>query len=183
MKSIFEEGVKAKDNGIDLYMCQLGGAWQSVNEMKQEMNNWGHKDAEFVVLFRFPYEYLATNTPSPFDTRRFGVFYNEGKSDDFSERGTYDTKFIIGAYDRSTGNLIENPNYADIDDPDVKKELDAKFTNVVSENQRVLDEMSPSRVGSPLKGGVADEMNTGASTRGDNTESNSAADEWVEFFA
>ena len=112
--TIFEDGLRSKDNSLYLTTIglstptpeivqqyqELGIPIPTISDLKNQFNNWPHKDSKKIIIARIPTEYINTmGDRSDLDGEMYGAFMKE-TVDEMGKKTTYlNPKFIIGCFD------------------------------------------------------------------------------------
>lgn len=164
VESIFDEGVK----GFESLGSMLGenrdekvvgstdltdntvGLWSSMEgeldftKMKEKLDNWPHRNAENIILMRFPIEYYHGYTEV--GSERTQAYFTEHKDKNGQATNYIDRRFIIGNYNAATGQVELNPHFEPDISGDFKKELDERLRKVQEQTERrhnAIDETNP----------------------------------------
>lgn len=114
VNSIFEEGLRTKDNslyfttiGLDTPTPEiirnheeLGIEAPSISAIENQFNNWQHQDSKKIIIARVPSEYINfSGNRSDLDGEMFGAFMDEKLGKDGKITNYLNPAFIIGCYD------------------------------------------------------------------------------------
>lgn len=163
--SILGQGLLAggydRDTDMDSNFLPLGG--NDLENLEDSLNHWGHKDAQFIVLFRVPVKYKL---PFRYGTKEmYSVFYHNGQddiereannepeddgwdeeesSDDLdsdSIKGVYESNYIYGYYDANTGFVHKNSSYnGSLDNPADVAYMESVYDSIKSEYLSTIPE-------------------------------------------
>lgn len=154
IESIFNEGVK----GFESLGSMIGenrknevvgstdltdntvGLWSSMEgelnfqKLKEQLDNWPHRNAKNVILMRLPIEYYHPYTEV--GSERTQAYFTEHADKNGQATNYIDKRFIIGNYDAETGNVELNPHFEPNISGDFKKELDERLKEVQEQTRK-----------------------------------------------
>ena len=123
---IFSEGLRTKDNSLYFTAVglstptteikkqhkELGIPEPSIEDLKNQLNNWQHLNSKRIIIARLPIEYINVNgDTSDMDGERFGAFYIEEVQQNGKTTNYLDPKFIVGCYDAEKQLVRLNKNF------------------------------------------------------------------------
>jgi len=153
VESIFKEGVRGYESlgsmvGEDRDSRVVGstdltnntvGLWSSLegdidfSKMKEKLDNWPHRNAENVILMRFPLDYYHMYTDLP--TERTQAYFVEHEDAQGRPTNYIDRRFILGNYNAKTGVVELNPHFEPEISGEFKEELDARLEKVKKQTE------------------------------------------------
>lgn len=96
------------DTAMSLFSAIYGDKPDMAN-IRDKLDHWKHRDAQNIILMKFPVEFA--NTETSVNAEHYRPFFVQ-KRDSFGQmRNFVDPRFIIGSYDRETGLVEMNENF------------------------------------------------------------------------
>ena len=123
--SIFENGLRTKDNslyltsiGLDVPTPELKALAKETNseeptmeKLKDSLDHWPHLDSKDIIIVRVPTKYINTlGDRGDMNSEMFGAFMKEVPTDN-KIVNYVDPKFVLGCYDRDKGKIRLNPAF------------------------------------------------------------------------
>ena len=140
VKSIFEKGLRTKDNS--LYYTTIGLDKLNVDDLKTKLDNWPHLNSERIILMRIPLEYINIYGDSAdLDGEKYGAFMvtrQEGNKN----VNYLNSKFILGSYDRETKLVTLNPTFEKELSEETKEELTHNYKKVLEKFKEKIERQS-----------------------------------------
>ena len=130
VKSIFENGLRTKDNS--LYYTSVGIDTSNIAKLETRLNNWEHCNSKKIIIIRLPIKYINIyGDQADLDGERYGAFMIkrniDGKIINF-----VDPKFIVGCYDVERNEFEFNPQF--------EKELtEESIENLIKQYRETLE--------------------------------------------
>lgn len=120
IESIFNYGLKCKDNKLFWTSIELGSGTKIDDECKGMLKNWPHKKSEIVIIVSLPKKYLIYPN-SHFGTdanKEIAYYYMPNitrellkKYPQLSHTSFVMPEFVAGYYDSINDNFVSNPKY------------------------------------------------------------------------
>lgn len=109
VKSIFENGLRTKDNS--LFYTSIGLDTSDFDNLETKLNNWEHCESKKIILIRIPIEFInVIGDTADLNGERYGAFMIQ-KDESGKIRNYVDPKFIVGCYDASTHKFECNDKF------------------------------------------------------------------------
>lgn len=157
VKSIFENGLRTKDNS--LYYTSIGLDTGDFDNLETKLNNWKHCESKKIILIRIPIEFInVIGDTADLNGERYGAFMIE-KAENGKIRNYVDSKFIVGCYDSVTHEFEYNDKFERVLRKETLETLGKQYkealektkarlqriemTNNMIENQSIKDEVNP----------------------------------------
>lgn len=124
--SIFNKGLRTKDNSLYFTTIvlstptpeiketnrELGIKEPTMEDLKNQLNNWQHLDSKKIIIARLPIEYINNNGDhADLDGEQFGAFYIQDIQPNGKVTYYLDPKFIVGCYDAEKQLVRMNKNF------------------------------------------------------------------------
>ena len=163
VNSIFEKGLRTKDNSFCFTSIllstptpelieknkELGIAPPTISSLKNDLNNWQHKESKKIIVARLPLEYINWHGDrDDHDGEMYGAFMNDVKQENGTVNYYLDSRYILGCYNAFTQTFRINKNYEKVLTERTKKKLQIGFLKAVkkTETRRARElEMFPIR--------------------------------------
>lgn len=112
--SIFNDGLRTKNNSlyyttiglstptpeIKEQLKELGMPEPTIEDLKNQFNNWQHQDSKKIIIARVPTEYInKIGERSDLDGEMFGAFYTQKLQPNGQATNYLDPRFIVGCFD------------------------------------------------------------------------------------
>lgn len=155
--SIFEKGLRTKDNSLYFTTVVLSTPTEEIIEknkeigiepptmesFKKQLNNWEHFDSKKIIIARIPTDYVNwLGNSSDIDGERYGAFMNEIIQDNGQVNYYLDSKFIIGCYDRDTESIRINSKFEKELTKETIEKLQERYLNILKEIKERFMKMS-----------------------------------------
>jgi hypothetical protein len=111
VNSIFKNGLRASHTSI--FYTSIGlEVDKDLKKFKAKLDNWQHLDSENIILMKLPNQYFNILGDSmDLDCERTGAFVNQRVDEKGNITYYLDPKFILGSYNRNTGQVTINPSF------------------------------------------------------------------------
>lgn len=136
--SIFSNGLRAKDNSLYFttiglstptpeiiqQYAELGIPAPTLEDLKNQMNNWQHQDSKKIIIARIPTEYInMMGDRSDLDGEMYGAFMTEKEDLSGNKTSYLDPKFIIGCFDVEKQQVKLNKSFESTLSPETIERL------------------------------------------------------------
>lgn len=147
---IFEQGLRTKNNSLYFTTMALSTPTPeirkqyqelelpepSIADLKKQLNNWPHLNAQKIIIIRIPTEYINNfGDRTDLDGEMFGAFYNSERQNNGELVYYLDPKFIIGCFDTEQQMVKLNPHFERILSPATKAKLQKKYKIAIKKTQ------------------------------------------------
>lgn len=161
VNSIFEEGLRTKDNSlyfttiglstptpeiIEQYQ-KLGMESPSMEGLKRQFNNWSHADSKKIIIARIPIEYInEASDRSDIGGERYGAFMIEEMDISGKITNYLDPRFIVGCFDVETQMVRLNKAFEKELSESAIKQLEEKYKRFVKKTQARIDKIQSENI-------------------------------------
>lgn len=141
-RGILQEGLNVggpgRDTDIDSNFVYLAN--NNPDKLRDSIENWEHKDADYIVLYRIPFEYKIPSANMQ-GAETYSMFYEPKDNDSNANSGKYNKDFAFAYIDVNTGLVYKNNKYkGNLDDPDQKAEMENKYQFLRNETaNKIID--------------------------------------------
>lgn len=91
---------------------EIGMAEPTIEDLKNQFNNWPHQDSKKIIIARIPTKYInKAGDRSDLDGEMFGAFYTQKRQPNGQETNYLDSKFIVGCFDVDKQAVRLNKNF------------------------------------------------------------------------
>ena len=147
--SIFNEGLRTKNNSlyyttiglstptpeIKEQLQELGMPEPTIEDLKNQFNNWQHQNSKKIIIARVPTEYInKAGERSDLDGEMFGAFYTQKLQPNGHETNYLDSKFIVGCFDVEKQAVRLNKNFERTLTPETIEQLKEKYKKAVEKS-------------------------------------------------
>lgn len=155
--SIFSKGLRTKDNSlyfttiglstptpelIEQYK-ELGLPEPSIEDLKNQFNNWQHQDSKRIIIARIPTEYInQMGDRSDRDGEMFGAFYTQEIQSNGNTTNYLDPKFIIGCFDVEKQAVRLNKNFERTLTPETIEKLKEGYKKALEKTKERINSSS-----------------------------------------
>lgn len=144
--SIFNEGLRTKNNSlyyttiglstptpeIKAQLKEIGMQEPTIEDLKNQFNNWQHQDSKKIIIARIPTEYInKAGDRSDLDGEMFGAFYTQKSQPNGQETNYLDPKFIVGCFDVDKQAVRLNKNFEKALTPETIEQLKENYKKAV----------------------------------------------------
>ncbi len=144
--SIFNEGLRTKNNSlyyttiglstptpeIKAQLKEIGMQEPTIEDLKNQFNNWQHQDSKKIIIARIPTEYInKAGDRSDLDGEMFGAFYTQKSQPNGKETNYLDPKFIVGCFDVDKQAVRLNKNFEKTLTPETIEQLKENYKKAV----------------------------------------------------
>lgn len=153
VKSIFETGLRTKDNSLYFTSVglstptpelieqskELGTEEPTIERLKRTLDNWEHQESKKIIIARIPTEYINSLGDScDRDGEMYGAFFTERE---VAGKVTYylDPKFILGCYDAEKESVVLNKNYELLLTQETIEQLKKGYKKALEKTRRRVD--------------------------------------------
>lgn len=152
--SIFSEGLRTKNNSLYYttiglttptpenkeLMSEIGMPEPTIENLKNQFNNWQHQDSKKIIIARVPTEYINTiGERSDLDGEMYGAFYIQELQPNGQETNYLDPKFIVGCFDVEKQAVRLNKKYERTLSPETIKRLKENYKKTLEKTKARLD--------------------------------------------
>lgn len=156
VNSIFQEGLRTKDNSLYFTTIglstptpeliaqyqKLGIELPTIEGLKQQLNNWSHRDSKKIIIARIPIEYINEMADrSDIGGERYGAFVIEEIGANGKITNYLDPKFIVGCFDVETQMVKLNKTFEKELSETTIKQLKEKYKKVLQKTRVRLEQM------------------------------------------
>ncbi len=144
--SIFNEGLRTKNNSlyyttiglstptpeIKAQLKEIGMQEPTIEDLKNQFNNWQHQDSKKIIIARIPTEYInKAGDRSDLDGEMFGAFYTQKQQPNGQKTNYLDSKFIVGCFDVDKQAVRLNKNFERTLTPETIEQLKENYKKTV----------------------------------------------------
>lgn len=144
--SIFNEGLRTKNNSLyyttialstptpelKAQFKKIGMQEPTIEDLKNQFNNWQHQDSKKIIIARIPTEYInKAGDRSDLDGEMFGAFYTQKQQPNGQETNYLDSKFIVGCFDVEKQAVRLNKNFEKTLTPETIEQLKENYKKTV----------------------------------------------------
>ena len=144
--SIFNEGLRTKNNSLYYTTIglstptpelkeqfkEIGMPEPTIEDLKEQFNNWQHQDSKKIIIARVPTEYInKAGDRSDLDGEMFGAFYTQKQQPNGQATNYLDSKFIIGCFDVEKQAVRLNKNFERTLTPETIEQLKENYKKTV----------------------------------------------------
>ena len=156
VKSIFENGLRTKDNS--LFYTSIGLDTSDFDNLETKLNNWEHCESKKIILIRIPIEFInVIGDTADLNGERYGAFMIK-KDESGKIRNYVDPKFIVGCYDANTQEFECNDKFERVLRKETLETLQKQYKEALEKTKdrlQRIDEMANNMIGNqPIKAEV-----------------------------
>lgn len=148
--AIFSKGLRTKDNSlyfttiglstptpeIKKQYQELGLPEPSIEDLKNQFNNWQHQDSKKIIIARVPTDYInMTGDRSDLDGEMYGAFMIEESSANGKTTNYLDPKFIVGCFDVDKQLVKLNSSFERTLSPATINELKSRYIKALEKTK------------------------------------------------
>lgn len=148
--SIFNEGLRTKNNSlyyttiglstptpeIKAQLQEIGMKEPSIEDLKNQFNNWQHQDSKKIIIARIPTKYInKAGDRSDLDGEMYGAFYTQKSQPNGQATNYLDSKFIVGCFDVDKQTVRLNKNFERTLTPETIEQLKENYKKTVEKTK------------------------------------------------
>ena len=148
--SIFEDGLRTKDNSLYLTTIglstptpeikeqakDLGLSEPTIDSLKITFNNWPHQNSKQIIIARIPIKYInMMGDTGALDGERYGAFMRTRTSETGKVTNYLDPKFILGCFDVEKQMVRLNPHFEKQLSPETIAALSSKHIEMLEKTK------------------------------------------------
>lgn len=140
VKSIFENGLRTKDNS--LYYTSVGLDTSNIEKLETKLNSWEHCESKNIIIIRIPIKYInVLGDTSDLDGKRYGAFMirkQEGNKIIYY----VNPKFIVGYYDVNVHEFKMNDKFEKNLSRDSIETLEKQYREALEKTKAKLERLN-----------------------------------------